>query len=131
MTILKPLTQACPCFSWYIEDKSKSFSCMLTNLGMTMTVPITIIHPLCMRNKVTVMCVRVRLSVTILTVRLLISAVQARYEPHQHNNLKVLDSWISLQLLCSKVLLSFTSLIDMAKMNCTARDRMTTLSLRP
>ena len=58
------------------------------------------------------MCVCVResvcLSVTTLVARGLISAVQAWYQQNQHDTSKVFNSWISLKMLCSKVMALFT-----------------------
>ena len=66
----------------------------------------TIINPLRMRSRVTVVVLCVCLSVTTLVARGLISTVvpteSARYF------LKVFNSWISLKTLCSKVMALFT-----------------------
>ena len=62
-------------------------------------------------SRVTVVCLCVCLSVTTLTARTLPSAVQSW---HQWKHYYVLNLWILLKVLCSKVMPSFTSSIGSA-----------------
>ena len=72
----------------------------------------TVINPLRMRSRVTVVvlcvCLSVCLSVTTLVARELISTVQACYQRNQHDTSKVFNTWISLKTLCSKVMALYT-----------------------
>ena len=69
---------------------------------------VTVINPLRMRSRVTVVVLCVCVSVTTLVARGLIFAAHAWYQRNQHDTSKVFNSWISLKTLCSKVMALFT-----------------------
>ena len=71
-------------------------------------------EPSAMRSRVTVVCLSVYVSITALTARVFTFAVQACYQQNQHDDYKVFVSLILLKVSCSKLMASFSFLIDMA-----------------
>ena len=69
------------------------------------------INPLLMPSRFTVVCV----SVIVLTAQVLAFAVQAWYQQNRHDTYKVFELWILLKAVCSKIMVVFTSPINMDK----------------